>query len=53
MYISGEQFGRKLNQAVNGNKLLFWKEVSKVNGGKGRDLQQNKGWKWEVITGRG
>ena len=28
------QFGRKINQDVNGNRKLFWKEVSKVNGGK-------------------
>ena len=25
-----EQFGRKMNQDVNGNRKLFWKEVSKV-----------------------
>ena len=29
-----EQFGRKMNQDVNGNRKLFWKEVSKANGGK-------------------
>ena len=29
-----EQFGRKMNQDVNGNRKLFWKEVSKVNRGK-------------------
>ena len=29
-----EQFGRKMNQDVNGNRKLFWKEVIKVNGGK-------------------
>ena len=23
-----EQFGRKMNEAVNGNRKLFWKEVS-------------------------
>ena len=27
-----EQFGRKMNQGVNGNRKLFWKEVSKANG---------------------
>ena len=27
-----EQFGRKVNQDVNGNRKLFWKEVSKVSG---------------------
>ena len=24
-----EQFGRKMNQNVNGNRKLFWKEVSR------------------------
>ena len=45
-----KQFGRKMNEDVNGNRKLFWKEVSNVKGGK---LQQNNGWKWEVGTGRG
>ena len=35
---------------VNGNRKLFWKEVSNVKGG---ELQQNKGWKYEVGTRRG
>ena len=26
-----EQFGRKMNEYVNGNRKLFWKEVSNVN----------------------
>ena len=34
-----EQFGRKMNEDVNGNRKFFWKEVSNVKGGK---LQQNK-----------
>ena len=38
-----------MNQDVNGNRKLFWKEVSEANG----ELQQNKGWNWEVGTGRG
>ena len=29
-----EQFGRKINQDVNENKKLFWKEMSNSNGGK-------------------
>ena len=29
-----EQFGRKVNLQENENKKLFWKEVSKANGGK-------------------
>ena len=35
-----EQFGRKTNEDVNGNRKLFWKEVSNAKGG---NLQQNKG----------
>ena len=29
-----EQIGRKMNQDLNGNRKLFWKDVSKGNGGK-------------------
>ena len=29
-----EQFGRKLNENVNGNRKLFWNEVSNAKGGK-------------------
>ena len=29
-----EQFGRKMNRDVNGNRKLFWKEVSNSNAGK-------------------
>ena len=28
-----EQFGRKMSEDVNGNKKLFWKEVSNAKGG--------------------
>ena len=28
-----EQFGRKMNQDLNRNRKLFWKELSKENGG--------------------
>ena len=31
---SHEQFGRKMNEDVSVNRELFWKEVSKANGGK-------------------
>ena len=31
-----EQFGRKMNEDVNGNMKLFWKEVSNAKGGKRR-----------------
>ena len=29
-----EPFGRNMNQDVSGNWKLFWKEGSKVNGGR-------------------
>ena len=29
-----KQFGWKMNQDVNGSRKLFWKKVSKANGGK-------------------
>ena len=29
-----ERFGRKIIQGVKGNRKLFWKKVSKANGGK-------------------
>ena len=29
-----EQFEREINQDVNGNRKLFWKEMSKTNGRK-------------------
>ena len=29
-----EQFGKKINQDVDRNRKLFWKEVSRTNGGK-------------------
>ena len=29
-----EQFGKKMNEDVNGNRTFFWKEVSNAKGGK-------------------
>ena len=29
-----EQFGRKMNEDVNGNRKLFWMEVNNETGGK-------------------
>ena len=29
-----EQFGRKMNEDLNENRKLFWKEVSNAKGGK-------------------
>ena len=45
-----EQFGKKINEDVNGNRKLFWKEVCNAKGG---EMQQSKGWKWEAGTGGG
>ena len=36
-----EQFGRKMNEYVNGNMKLFWKEVSNVKGGKVESCVKN------------
>ena len=37
-----EQFGRKINEDVNGNRKLFWKEVSNVKGGKVKSCSRIK-----------
>ena len=37
------------NKGVNENRKLFWKGVINAKGG---ELQQNRGWKWEVGTRR-
>ena len=42
-----------MNKDVNGNKKLFWKEVSSAKGGKIENSNRIKGWKWKVGTGRG
>ena len=39
-----EQFGRKMNEDVTGNRKLLWKEV-KEERRKGGELQQSEGWK--------
>ena len=41
-----EHFGRKINQDVNGNRKLLWKEVSNVKGGKVESSSRMKmgGW---------
>ena len=48
-----EQLGWVVSQDSNRNGEFFWKEVRKRNGGKEEKMQQNKGYKWEVGTGRG
>ena len=37
-----EQFGRKMDGDVNGNRELFWKEVSNVKGGKAEGCSRVK-----------
>ena len=37
-----EQFGKKMNQDVNGNRNLFWKELYKTNGGKLENSNRTK-----------
>ena len=37
-----EQFCRKMNHDVNGNRNLLWKEVSKMDGGKVRSCSRVK-----------
>ena len=42
------KFGRKMNEDVNRNTKLFWKEVSNAKEGK---AEENKGW--NKGTGKG
>ena len=37
-----EQFGSRMNQDVNGNKKLFWKEEGKANSGKVESCSRKK-----------
>ena len=37
-----EQFGREMNQDIDGNKELFWNEVNKVNGRKEENYSRIK-----------
>ena len=37
-----EQFERKMNQDVNGNRKLFWKRVNNANEGKGENSNRIK-----------
>ena len=37
-----ERFGIKMNQDVNGNRKLCWKEASKENGGKVESCERIK-----------
>ena len=46
-----EQFRRKMNQYVNGNRKLFWKEVSKANGGKVENCSRIKNVNRMLVLG--
>ena len=37
-----EQFGRKVNEDVNGNRKLFWKEVNNVKEGNVETCSREK-----------
>ena len=43
-----EQFGRKMNQEVNGNKKCFWIEVCKTSGGKVENYSRIKNGKMKL-----
>ena len=46
---ANEQFGRKMNEDVNGNRKLFWKEVSKANEGKVESCRRVKGGNGRLV----
>ena len=46
-----EQFGRKMNEDVNGNRILLWKEVSNAKGGKVESCSRVKDGNGRVAQG--
>ena len=48
-----EQFGRKMNDDVNGNRKLFWKEVSNVKGGEVENCSKIKDGNGRLAQGEG
>ena len=46
-----EQFGRKMNDDVNGNRKLFWK-VSNVKRGKVESYSRVKDRNWRLAQGK-
>ena len=48
-----EQFGRKMNQDVNGNRKLFWKEVTKANRENLENCSRMRGWHWKRLKCEG
>ena len=46
-----EQFGRKMNENVNGNRKLFWKEVSNTKGRKVESCSRVKNGNGKLAQG--
>ena len=46
-----EQFGRMMNEDMNGNRKLFWKLVSNVKGGKVESCSKIKDGNGRVVEG--
>ena len=46
-----EQFGTKMNEAVNGNRTLSWKEVSNTKGGKVEGCSRIMDGNWRLAQG--
>ena len=46
-----EQFGRKMNEDVNSNRKLFWKDLSNVKGGKVESCSRVKDGKGRLAQG--
>ena len=46
-----EQLGRKMNQDVNRNRKMFWKDLSKVNGSNVEICSRIKDGNWRLALG--
>ena len=46
-----EQFGRKMNENVNGNRKLFWKKVSNEKGGRMENCNRIKAGNGRLAQG--
>ena len=46
-----EQFRRKMNHDVSGKRKLFWREVTKVNGGKVKRCSKIKDGNRRLVLG--
>ena len=45
------QFGRKMNEDMNGNRKLFWREVSNAKGGKVESCSRVKDGNGRLVQG--